>query len=424
MDGKSAIYLVCATVAWIAVGYKVAALTRNPRNLNLWVLTASIALPATGFTLAITAVYTAVSRLFGVPNLASLLVYSCIVGYSITALVMLMLWHMPAADALPRARVLLIFYGLVLVTMAVLFANSGATVDRPTDFDDVYGRRPVGGTFLLVYVSSFAIGLGVAAWRSLQFANRVARTGGHPWLRRGLRMVAAGSLIALGYCLGKGGFVVAAWLGTELPALSDLGTLCACMGALVITVGFTIPSWGPNLSAGADRFKRGRTYLRLYPLWHLMYQALPEIALDPPGSRWADLRLLRDLDFALYRRVIEIRDGRLALAPYLAVGDETRLTPADGTDGGRDGQPIGRGARAAAAAREAIWIRDAIAQLRATGPTFQARTGQPAQPTGRPSTGDHGDLAGDLEFLAQVSAALRRLPPAAGRTTAAEPARS
>ncbi|GAB3982666.1 hypothetical protein GCM10027615_65900 [Plantactinospora veratri] len=297
---------------------------------------------------------------------------------------------------------LAVFYGLVLVAMAVLFANSGATVEAPSDFDDVYGPRPVGGTFLLVYVSAFAVGLGVAAWRSLQFANRVARTDGRPWLRRGLRLVAAGSIVALGYCLGKGGYVVAAWLGTTLPTLSDVGTLCACLGALVITVGFTIPSWGPNLSAAVDRLGRARTYLRLYPLWHAMYQVMPEIALDPPMSRRADLRMLRDLDFALYRRVIEIRDGRLALAPYLA--------PTDGTL--RDG----RGGRTAAATREAIRIRDALARLRAASLEQQAvQPAAAAAPGTRPGPAeqrdDDADLAGDLEFLGQVSSALRRLPP-------------
>ncbi|WP_422768628.1 MAB_1171c family putative transporter [Plantactinospora sp. WMMC1484] len=406
MDGKSGIFLVCATVAWVAAAYKVAALARNPRNLNLWTLTLCIALPAAGFTMAVPAVYSAVSRLFGVPNLASLLVYSCIVGYSFTALIMLMLWHMPAAEALPRAKVLVLCYGLVLVAMAVLFANSGATVDEPSDFDDVYGPRPVGGTFLLVYVTAFAFGLGVAAWRSLQFADRVARSDGRPWLRRGLRLVAVGSIVALGYCLGKGGYVVAAWLGTRLPTLSDAGTLCACLGALVITTGFTIPSWGPRLSAGVEKFGRARSYLRLYPLWHAMYEAMPEIALDPPASRRADLRMLRDLDFALYRRVIEIRDARMALAPYLAPVDEAAV-------------PAGRVDRRDAATREAVRLRDALARLRAAGPgprpaAPNAAVG--AAPPARPDEG--GDLATDLGFLGQVSSALRRLPPATTTTGA------
>ena len=43
----------------------------------------------------------------------------------------------------------------------------------------------------------------------------------------------------------------------------------------------------------------------------------PEIALDPAESEFLDRLRIRDLDFRLYRRVIEIRDGRLALRPFL-----------------------------------------------------------------------------------------------------------
>jgi hypothetical protein len=43
----------------------------------------------------------------------------------------------------------------------------------------------------------------------------------------------------------------------------------------------------------------------------------PEIALDPAPSGFRDTLRIRDLDFRLYRRIIEIRDGRLALRPFL-----------------------------------------------------------------------------------------------------------
>ena len=36
----------------------------------------------------------------------------------------------------------------------------------------------------------------------------------------------------------------------------------------------------------------------------------------PPSSRVADIVTLRDLKFLLYRRVVEIRDGIVALRPY------------------------------------------------------------------------------------------------------------
>jgi len=51
-------------------------------------------------------------------------------------------------------------------------------------------------------------------------------------------------------------------------------------------------------------------YWRLYPLWHLLRQAVPEIELPlGPGMRW-------NIRYRLHRRIIEIRDALLVLRPY------------------------------------------------------------------------------------------------------------
>jgi hypothetical protein len=49
-----------------------------------------------------------------------------------------------------------------------------------------------------------------------------------------------------------------------------------------------------------------------------MHTATPEIALNAPRSRLADMILVRDLNYRLYRRVIEILDGQRSLRPHLA----------------------------------------------------------------------------------------------------------
>jgi hypothetical protein len=71
-------------------------------------------------------------------------------------------------------------------------------------------------------------------------------------------------------------------------------------------------------------------YWRLYPLWHLLRQAVPEIELPPePGMRW-------NIRYRLHRRVIEIRDAQLVLRPYspsmvaklaAAIAEESGLPP-------------------------------------------------------------------------------------------------
>lgn len=71
-------------------------------------------------------------------------------------------------------------------------------------------------------------------------------------------------------------------------------------------------------------------YWRLYPLWNLLRQAVPEIELPlEPGMRW-------NIRYRLHRRVIEIRDAQLVLRPYsvtaiaklaAAVARESGLSP-------------------------------------------------------------------------------------------------
>lgn len=403
MANHAAAFLACAATAWTATGYKVAALRHDPRDPGLWALTACIALPAAAFTMAIPTVYTLVNELLGVPNLASLLVYGCIVGYSVAALIMLMLWHLPAVEARRRGRRLLVFYAIVLTTMAVLFRYTGATVEHPDDFDNTYGPDRVGGAFLLVYVSAFGYGLATAAWRGRQFAERVARAApDHPWLVRGLRLVAVGSLIALGYCIGKATFVLGAWSGSRLSTVNEGATICACAGAVVITAGLTMPSWGPQVTATVQRLGRARAYLRLYPLWHTMYRAVPTIALEPPTCRLVDLIMLRDLDYRLYRRLVEIRDGRTVLAPYMRPVEVDTATLAR-----RHRLPD-------SAVDEAVRIRDAAYRLRCD----DTGTQQSAPPA-------HPDQTGvdDLAWLVQVARALDHLAdqPAGSRSAALSP---
>src|SRR6201996_7921013 len=68
---------------------------------------------------------------------------------------------------------------------------------------------------------------------------------------------------------------------------------------------------------------------RLYPLWAGLCQAVPGIALDPVPV-WADRLDPRDLQVRLYRRVIEIRDGYMALTPVAVPGIEDLVRAAYG----------------------------------------------------------------------------------------------
>jgi hypothetical protein len=98
----------------------------------------------------------------------------------------------------------------------------------------------------------------------------------------------------------------------------------------------------------AGSVTRARSYRRLYPLWYALYEVTPSIALYEPRSPRAPFWVPR-LETRLYRLIIEIRDGRRSLAPYLCedgpeAADDARREAAlmaQGIRRKRRGVPVG-----------------------------------------------------------------------------------
>ena len=208
------------------------------------------------------------------------------------------------------------------------------------------------------------------------------------------------------------------------PAVQD-GIVAGPMALLVL--GSTMPSWGPRVGVSAlcRWVTQYRAYLRLYPLWRDLVLVAPEVVLLPPTSRMRDAFVARDLRFRLHRRVVEIWDGRLALAPYV----EPRVVAfakARCGSGGLTGQ-------AAAAAVEAAVLAAAVrAKRRAappaggpptwdivTGPAGGVRAHDPASGATAVTAiglaepvmgGPDADVDRDASFLVEVARGFRRSP--------------
>jgi hypothetical protein len=99
--------------------------------------------------------------------------------------------------------------------------------------------------------------------------------------------------------------------GSEDMLSNVLGALCATL----VVAGTTVARWGGALAAPARWLRTYRTYARLGPLWEALRAELPQIALADRPRGFGAARP-SGTEFALYRRVIEIDDGRLALRPY------------------------------------------------------------------------------------------------------------
>ncbi|MCG6493964.1 MAB_1171c family putative transporter [Kitasatospora sp. A2-31] len=172
--------------------------------------------------------------------------------------------------------------------------------------------RPVLAAYVVLFAVHTAWCLGVFGF----LIGRCARCLPAGALRLGLRLMALSALVGL------------LWTADNLHDLADILTtgrengaesrMSAVAGAVCLALGFA----GATASAWADwagRVRAWRDHRRLGPLWSAMRAALPEIELVSserlfgglPGRRRGDVR------FALYRRIIEIRDGQLALRPHL-----------------------------------------------------------------------------------------------------------
>ena len=221
--------------------------------------------------------------------------------------------------------------GAAIVAMVALFAASPALTHpinaaRYTDFPMQFAPNPA----VLAYWLVFTAYLGTTFTVIARLAWRYGRAAGCTRVGSGLLFIAGGMTAGLAY-LACGSAVVIArsagfqgWFVTTAPVLIQ-----ALFGALVVLVaaGCVVPA-APHCPV-IRRVVLYWSLRRLYPLWDGLCQAVPGIALDPVPA-WADRLNPRDLRMRLYRRVIEIRDGYLALGPVDAPGLEDTVRAASG----------------------------------------------------------------------------------------------
>ncbi|MEV4559129.1 MAB_1171c family putative transporter [Kitasatospora sp. NPDC049285] len=355
------VYLGIGCAAWVVAGLKLRAWRRDP-SFGLLVVALAIASPSTAFVLASPLLYRAIGHLSGVGNLATLLVYLGIVGFSAATVVLALVWTppeeragteiwAPLSDGLRRRvrRRTAVFAVLVPVLAALFLAGGPYTPETPLTFDTTFAPRAATAVFLALYQGLFAYALIDIGRVCLGHAARLP----DGWLRRGIRLIAVGALTACGYVACKIAAIALAYFGVGgAEWLSTaLGPAFAALGAIGITCGFAGP-------AGAAWTRRRSDFRALRPLWDLVYRADRRLALEgPPSPAWLERAALRDLEWRTTRRGLEIRDGQLTLRPWIdpaavraaeAVADRSGLDPRE-----RDALVVAAALRAAVAALSA-----------------------------------------------------------------------
>jgi hypothetical protein len=142
-------------------------------------------------------------------------------------------------------------------------------------------------------------------------ARRCSRRvpGGH--VRVGMLAVSSAATADLGLSLARSSVMVARSAGVPvLPILLIPVAAAQAVTAIAAVGGATASAWVPPL---VSQFRKARfwiAYRQLGPLWTTMRRAAPQAAPTAPAGTPTAIR------YRLLRRVIEIRDGELALRPY------------------------------------------------------------------------------------------------------------
>jgi hypothetical protein len=233
-----------------------------------------------------------------------------------------------------------------------------------------------------IYLGGILIAATALFWSTSRAASRGV-------LRVGLATMAIGLLFNALYALQRIAFVLAQALGMSAPAAATdpiFGGLRA-LGVILVLAGALVPATGWLRSVS-----RARTSLRaLRPLWSLMQRAFPEIILFSPRRALVERFGVDHVHLRLYRRVIEIRDGLLALRLYLPADFAPQVSSY-------------LGPAASDALAEACGIELALSQHSA---------GQPAPDGGGRWALVGAELGDEVDWLRQVSGCPGRPEPGA-----------
>jgi hypothetical protein len=371
------------TLAWTALISRIIAQWGRGHDGNKRSVLIFLGAAAFTFSLQTPLGYHAAGDLLGIPNIAKPLNHAGVLVAALTAQSLLLRLNNNQPG---RRRIW--WLAAVVGGMAVTFALADIPVND-VGFNTRYATTPWVLEYWLVYLAGLVpILTGVArlGWRGVAVAEKRA-------VRLRMWMTAAGAGAFVIYHVHKGLFFAARRFGLPYPEMINqiMDRYLTLLAFVLVLLAAALPrSRTPAVRSWIQRYV---TYQRLRPLWLVFYRANPKIALTPPRSTLLDRLDPRDLDMRLYRRVVEIRDGRLAIQPYLKphMVETARLRA---SRDGKTGQELN-------ATVEALILAEGLRARTSGAP----RSNEPvAAIPGGP------DLHSDTAFLADVARAFHSLP--------------
>ncbi|MGN5382186.1 MAB_1171c family putative transporter [Streptomyces lasalocidi] len=133
----------------------------------------------------------------------------------------------------------------------------------------------------------------------------------------GLRLVAVGATITLGYSAIRIGAVLGAVFGFSVKGLDPYAWICGDVGATLTQIGYFLPTLARRIADGRNWASAHVAYRRLQHLWAALAEAHPGITLLRPDPQRGSILHARSARFPLLRRRTEIRHGQKLLRRYL-----------------------------------------------------------------------------------------------------------
>lgn len=316
--------LVPVVLAWLAVIYKFPTLKRGLASQAARALWLSLLLFAAALTILFPGVYLAIDGSTNVPNIARLTGHTFVIFASCSSLAVLIHLSLTPKQAVIQVRRAFSLAMTVVIILALCFVLSKPTAEESIAFTERYADS----VFIDVYRFAFIayVGIMLLAVVRLSFRYRtVSRS--RPSMHLGITVVIVGAILGLGYVAHGLLYLFARRSNIPYPIPDDVAsTVLGALSVSTVVVGATMPEWGDfiRIPRAYLWFEKRHACRRLYPLWRDLSDCAPDLVLGSVPSPLADALSVRDMGIRLYRRVVEIRDGRLAVAGRVPVGTAER----------------------------------------------------------------------------------------------------
>ncbi|MFD8462330.1 MAB_1171c family putative transporter [Streptomyces antimycoticus] len=375
---SSVLYPAIAAVTLLAFLYKLPVL-RSDRSAIQLGLVGNNFLIFVIFLTCTHSVWQRINGLSGIVNFSGLFMHVCVVGTTACQQIVILHLAHERQEAWRRLRPRLLAISVGLAVMTLLFFMTKSHEEGPDEFSLTTQNYSAYFTVYLVIYTVNQLDVTVMCWRYAKVASA-------PWLRRGLYITTFTIPFALVYSAGRLADIIAHQFGATGRAWEPVVGSFISVAALLKTLGWTLPDWGPYLSKAWEPVTARRAFKALEHLHRSLTSHVP----DPVIPLGANERLAT----RLYRMTVEIRDAQWAL--------RTWMNPAVATVAERECDVAGITGDDRAAVIEAAQLKSAL--------EAKSQDSLPPACTDNPRAADPGDYPAELAFQRKLGHAFTESP--------------